>query len=291
MIMNCKACGIKIRQDSNFCYKCGHPVNEEVSTNFHSDKLEEEKYKKLSDHLYTLLVDYKSAGNRTAIKNEIIEHIETICTDQVNAVNLLNYLHFNYSMDLIEYVKGLSNSYDTIRELLFRFIQLKIIEGEYPHKKLPLDHKTLEKTKIVSTKKPPKKIYRTKNTSNSFNSGLIIFVIIVAVVLGVYYLKTESGSSGGASGSKSNGTCTQYITTQPYYAAYSKEDLDLMMDYSMNNEVGLINDMLYTGRIIQLPVGTDVYLVKAKFGTVQIRLKGKHTTLWTVTEAIEMNCD
>lgn len=140
-----------------------------------------------------------------------------------------------------------------------------------------LSDKRLKRKKVV--KKPLRKRTKPKqkhhSTSNKFNWWSII-IIIGILILGYYMTENEQGNNSST-----------YITNQGYYyGATSKETLKNFIRYSINEEYGLANRLIQSGKVFEVPSGKEVVLIKSNFGTVKIRFKGESFEFWTVIEAI-----
>jgi len=76
----------------------------------------------------------KGVFGKSALQ-ELINLLEEICQSKNNCILLIQEYQTKFNSDLIEDLKKLSSSYDSIKETLYVFIKFEIIESEFPHKK------------------------------------------------------------------------------------------------------------------------------------------------------------
>ncbi len=69
-------------------------------------------------------------------KEVIMDLMEQLCIDKAEALAALEIYKQNFNEDFIEKLKSLTTSYHTIKDLVFPFIELEIIESKYPHNKI-----------------------------------------------------------------------------------------------------------------------------------------------------------
>jgi hypothetical protein len=97
------------------------------------EQIENEKYK---HELITLNQSIKTQHGKLiggGMTDQILEHIDNLCTTQDEAIHLLNTYQDLFHTDLIEDLKKLNSSYEAIERNLSTFIELDIIEENYPH--------------------------------------------------------------------------------------------------------------------------------------------------------------
>lgn len=66
----------------------------------------------------------------------ILDILESVCTSNETCLKLIDAYFLEYRLDLIDDLIGLSKSYDKIKEFLSVFIRFKVVEEDYPHKKI-----------------------------------------------------------------------------------------------------------------------------------------------------------
>lgn len=69
-------------------------------------------------------------------KELIMGMMEQLCIDKAEAIAALEIYKQNFNEDFIKKLKSLTTSYHTIKDLVFPFIELEIIESKYPHNKI-----------------------------------------------------------------------------------------------------------------------------------------------------------
>ena len=80
----------------------------------------------------------------------------------------------------------------------------------------------------------------------------------------------------------------QCTTKGGYYAAISKDYLEKLISYSVDDDTQAIQKLIDAGVVFGLKAGVTVYLEDTSWGKAEIRPKGMTQTVWTVTEAV--NC-
>lgn len=77
-----------------------------------------------------------------------------------------------------------------------------------------------------------------------------------------------------------------YCIARESWGTYSSEDLDKMIEYSVNNELPALANMNLSGRTIHLLPPTKVILVNAGLARSQIRIPNSERVIWVVSEAV-----
>lgn len=101
-----------------------------------------------------------------------------------------------------------------------------------------------------------------------------IGLIVLVFFFGLTFCSNSSSTSRSTTTSKTVTTGDRaYINTNAY-AASTKENLDLMLNYmNSKNESGL-NEMILTGKVFAVNKGTEVNIVERTFATVQVSYSG-----------------
>ncbi|WP_272034457.1 hypothetical protein [Paenibacillus sp. JJ-100] len=128
----------------------------------------------------------------------------------------------------------------------------------------------VEPEPVVSA--PPKPPQHEKKP-NSLAIGCIGLIVLV-FFFGLTFCNSNTSSSTSTATSKTVTTGDRaYINTNAY-AASTKENLDLMLNYmNAKNDSGL-NEMILTGKVFTVEKGTEVNVVKRTFATVQVSYSG-----------------
>ena len=79
-------------------------------------------------------------------------------------------------------------------------------------------------------------------------------------------------------------------TNEGYFAAISEEYLDDVVKYEIDKDYKAIQKLMDAGAIVIMKKGIKVYVVETHLfsGTIEFRLPGETSVLWTVREAL--NC-
>jgi ABC-type multidrug transport system fused ATPase/permease subunit len=86
--------------------------------------------------LKMLIEEQKNNFFGNANKNEIIKLTFELCKDNKAAENLLYYYKVKFNSDLLASLKALTSNYEGIKQYLQPFIELGIVQEEFPHDKL-----------------------------------------------------------------------------------------------------------------------------------------------------------
>lgn len=70
------------------------------------------------------------------------------------------------------------------------------------------------------------------------------------------------------------------------WGAFSKDDFDKMIEYSVNKEIKLLEAMIVQRRVVNLKKGTKIFVVDVGWTTTVIRLLNTERKIWVVTEAV-----
>ena len=87
------------------------------------------------------------------------------------------------------------------------------------------------------------------------------------------------------------GVSVKYQVVQDTYGTLTKDYLDKLMSYAINNELDLIQRMLNRGNAVYLEKGMTVYVSDAGFAVHQIRVADTEIELFVVRESIKNKCD
>lgn len=80
---------------------------------------------------------------------------------------------------------------------------------------------------------------------------------------------------------------TEYVTVGQYFAAFTKEDIELVSTLVSQNDTDAIVNLALQGRVFILEGGKTVFLMDSSWGLVQLRMKGNPQSFWTFREAIK----
>lgn len=85
------------------------------------------------NNLKYLITESNSLWNGKKYKIQVIELLETICTNKRKSLDLISSYRTNTNSDLISDLKKITSSYKGIAELLDVFMKFDIVEVSYPH--------------------------------------------------------------------------------------------------------------------------------------------------------------
>lgn len=77
-----------------------------------------------------------------------------------------------------------------------------------------------------------------------------------------------------------------YCIKKETWGAFSKDDFDKMIEYSVNNELKLLEAMIIQHRVINIKKGTKVILVDYGITKTVIRVPNTETKIWVVSEVV-----
>ena len=100
--------------------------------------------------------------------------------------------------------------------------------------------------------------------------GCLVLVVIFFAIM--YIIGYNADSTPSAS--------SPYYMTEDTYAATSKKAFDDIGRYAVVNDTQAIQELIYQGRIVLIPRGTEVHLVKSGFSYCVIRRVGSTQELW-----------
>jgi hypothetical protein len=75
-----------------------------------------------------------------------------------------------------------------------------------------------------------------------------------------------------------------YCIKQETWGAFTKDDFDKMIEYSVNKELKLLEKMILEHRVINIKKGTKVILVERGLTRTVIRVPNTEIKIWIVTE-------
>ena len=102
-------------------------------------------------------------------------------------------------------------------------------------------------------------------------------IVAVILLIGLIYMCNSPDSTPSL----------PYYITKDAYAATSKKTYDDIGRYAVVNDTQAIQELIYQGRIVLLPRGTEVHLVKSGFSYRVIRRVGSTQELWVDMESIK----
>lgn len=96
------------------------------------EEVRDENYKREIAKLHNLILAEKKKffGGMT---DEILGLLDNLCETREDAVLLINAYSNLFGSDLIKDLKDLNNSYEAIRRNVSKFIELDLVEEDYPH--------------------------------------------------------------------------------------------------------------------------------------------------------------
>ena len=205
MEINCPSCKSILRLDETKynedsiliqCPKCSQKIKVELPTKVYDvqaievveaiqepteaetqevadDLVDKQEVKKL----HQLIARQKYAFGSSGMK-EVLALIDKLCPTKDEAIKLLNSYTSYFNADLLQELKTINTSYDSIKRNVSKFIELGVIKEEYPHdliKELPIPTILINQTK--QTVQQPE----TTNKTNATNVIAIVCSLIIVV--------------------------------------------------------------------------------------------------------------
>jgi uncharacterized membrane protein YhaH (DUF805 family) len=109
--------------------------------------------------------------------DEILSNIDSLCQTQDDAIYLLNTYQKVFNSDLVDELKKLNSGYNSIKRNVSKFIELGVIEENYPHNLRGSSTIRIKQGMFSSPFSFDGRIRRTE-----YGISLIIFVIVRAFV-------------------------------------------------------------------------------------------------------------
>jgi len=88
------------------------------------------------DALSSLIKQQKGSLLGGSNREKIIDLTTELCETKAHAELILQYYDKNFNKDLIQELKSLTSSYDSIRSYVYPFIQVELIDEKYPHDRI-----------------------------------------------------------------------------------------------------------------------------------------------------------
>ncbi|WP_429351575.1 hypothetical protein [Paenibacillus sp. 4624] len=101
-----------------------------------------------------------------------------------------------------------------------------------------------------------------------------IGIVVLIFFFGLTFCNSNTSSSKTTTSTKTVTAGDRAYINANSYAASTKDNLDLMLNYmDAKNESGL-NEMILTGKVFAVNKGTEVNIVERTFATVQVSYSG-----------------
>jgi hypothetical protein len=132
----CPACAEIIKKEAKICRFCQYKFSEEELIEDAADievELKEETVHKELSELRQMIITEKGKWFGGGMTDEIQILMDNLFTSKDEAIRLLNTYKTIFQTDLIDELKELNSSYDAIKRNVSTFIDLDIIEENFPH--------------------------------------------------------------------------------------------------------------------------------------------------------------
>jgi hypothetical protein len=111
--------------------------------------------------------------------------------------------------------------------------------------------------------------------------GLIIFAIVVSIVS-----NSDNDNSGSKSKTNNSSVVNSSCIVKETWGTYSKEDHNKLVEYAVNKELTLLQEMIISGRAIHLQPNTKIIIVDVGLARTEIRLPNSSSVIWVNTESV-----
>lgn len=136
-----------------------------------------------------------------------------------------------------------------------------------------------------------KKNFENPTIKTKMYWGIAIVAFILFAIYSNMTSKNEKQNSqeyNTTNYSNSNSSSGYYINTTTY-GATSKKALDDMYVYLSNNDNNALSQAISNGQIIEIPVGTNVNVVKNHFSYTIVKIDGSTEDIYVVTDHLSQD--